>query len=241
MTVDLRNIVATDLGICLSGDVGSNHISDRSGLQMFSGRLIFDGIVTPPRGTLISFLVASPQTGKVTRFPHPLRVIRAVADPIERRSEIEVGCRLTLMQNKKFVVNYYSSQYIPPWASSLSDRQESTIAIPIYAAQVLGYCLSQIGIIPYKNSPTLGSVFLRQRIDLSAGYVSIIGDLLRSECCFGRMRPDETFEIVPIRLTTGQKGPVLYTKDLVSIEPITTGSEPATSYTVKYNAIRRTA
>jgi hypothetical protein len=37
MTVDLRAIVATDLGICTTGDVGTNHISDRSGLVMTQG------------------------------------------------------------------------------------------------------------------------------------------------------------------------------------------------------------
>lgn len=239
MTVDLRAIVATDLGLCLSGDVGSNHISDRSGLQMFSGRLTFEGIVTPPRGTPISFLVACSQTGKVTRFPHPLRVIRAVAYPLDRRSEIEVGCLLTLMSDKKEKKIYRSTEYSPNWTTLLSTRQLGTIQVPIYAAAMLRYCLRQIGITEWAGSLPLAFKFTRGEVDLSDGYVQNIGNLLRSEGCYGRLRPDETFEVVRIDMTTGQKGPILRAENLVSIEPITTGKEPPTNYTVRYNAIRR--
>lgn len=239
MTVDLRAIVATDLGLCLSGDVGSNHISDRSGLQMFSGRLTFEGIVTPPRGTPISFLVACPQTGKVTRFPHPLRVIRAVAYPLDRRSEIEVGCLLTLMSEKKEKKIYRSNEYSPTWTTLLSTRQLGTIQVPIYASALLRYCLRQIGITEAVSSEPLVFKFTRGEVDLSDGYVQNIGNLLRSEGCYGRLRPDETFEVVRLNTTVGQKGPILRAENLVSIEPITTGNEPPTNYTVFYNAIRR--
>jgi hypothetical protein len=239
MTVDLRAIVATDLGLCISGDVGCNHISDRSGLQMFSGRLTFEGIVTPPRGTPISFLVACPQTGTVTRFPHPLRVVRAVSYPLDRRSEIEVGCLLTLMSDKKEKKIYGRNEYTPEWTTLLSTRQLGTITIPIYADQLLLYCLRQVGITRAATSSLLSFRFMREEVDLSGGYVQIIGSLLRSEGCFGRLRPDETFEIRSINRSIGQKGPILRAENLVSIEPITGGQEPPTTYKVIYNSIRR--
>jgi hypothetical protein len=239
MTVDLRAIVATDIGLCVSGDVGSNHISDRSGLQMFSGRLTFEGIVTPPRGTPISFLVACPQTGRVTRFPHPLRVIRAVAYPLDRRSEIEVGCLLTLMSEKKEKKLYYSDDYSPEWTALLTTRQIGTIKVPIYAEAMLSYCLRQIGITKATSTYPLVFKFMRGEVDLSDGYVQNIGNLLRSEGCFGRLLPDETFQVMRISSSMGQKGPILRAENLVSIEPITSGAEPATSYRVQYNAIRR--
>lgn len=239
MTVDLRAIVATDLGLCISGDVGSNHISDRSGLQMFSGRLTFDGTVTPARGTPISFLVACPQTGKVTRFPHLLRVIRAVAYPLERRSEIEVGCMLTLMKDRKDQAVYSTREYTPPWYENLSVRQKSTVAVPIYAHELLRYCLKKIGLGISLNSYQLKSKFLQREIDLSQGYVQVIGDLVRSESCFGRLRLNETFQVVKINTSIGQKGPILRASNLISIEPISTGAEPPSGYTVKYSAIRR--
>lgn len=236
MTVDLRAIVATDLGVCVSGDVGTNHISDRSGLVMTDGKLQFDGIVTPSRGTLISFLVACPQTGKVSRFPKPLRVIRSVAYPLERRSEVEVGCRLTLMKERKDQDQYFAGQYLPPWYENLTDEEKQNAPVPIYAQQVLEYCCDKIGLTLASTSRELQFSFLRPSIDLSTGYVQVMGDLIRSECCFGRILPDETLEVVPLMLSEGGAGPVLDGGNLVSIEPITAGAEPADRYIVQYSA-----
>lgn len=239
MTVDLRAIVAADIGTVISGDVGSNHISDRSGLQMFSGRLQVDGIVTPARGAPISFLVASPQYGQLTRFPHPLRVIRAVAYPMDNRSEIEVGCRLTLMKDRKDQLQYFATQYTPAWYSRLSAADKALVAVPIYAQKVLEFCLQKIGLTLAPRSRPLQFSFLRSSIDLSGGYLQVIGDLLRSECCYGRLLPDERFEVVPFNLLSGGKGPVLTSNNLVSIEPIITGGEPADKYIVRYSAAER--
>lgn len=239
MTVDLRAIVATDLGICVSGEVGCNHISDRSGLVMTEGRLQFDGIVAPSRGTLISFLVSCPQTGKVTRFPIPLRVIKAVSYPVERRSEIEVGCRLTLMKNRKDQAQYFASEHPPTWWQALTTAEQSIAPPVIYAQSLLEHCCSQIGITLAISSRPLQFSFLRPSIDLSSGYVDIIGNLIRSECCFGRMLPNETLEVVPLNFDVGGKGPVLTKDNIVSVEPISTASEPADHYIVRYTAAER--
>lgn len=239
MTVDVRAIVATDLGLCVSADLGGNHISDRSGLRMTQGTLQFDGIVTPARGALVSFLVACPQTGKVSRFPKPLRVIRSVAHPLERRSEVEVGCKLTLMKERKDQTQYFASQYTPAWHSALTTAEKAVAPVPIYAQKVLEHCCAQIGVTLASNSRALAFSFLRESLDLSGGYVQVIGDLIRSECCFGRMLPDETLQVVPFNLDVGGKGPILREGNLVSIEPITTGAEPADHYIVKYNAAER--
>jgi len=243
MTVDFRAIVACDLGVAVSGDVGSNHISDRTGLKTWSGRIQFDGIVNPARGTALQLLVACPQTGKVSRFPVPLRVIRAVTYPLERRSEIEVGCILTLMKERKDQAEYFANQYTPSWYTDAINAGYSKDAIgkfapvPIYAQQMLQFCLGKIGINLAANSRPLTAVILRNSIDLTRGYVQIIGDLIRSECCFGRILPDETLQVVPLELNKGGKGPILRAENLASIEPITTGREPADKYIVKYQAV----
>ena len=241
MTVDIRAVVATDLGIVATGDLGSNLISDRSGLVMTQGRLQADGIITPARGAAVRFLVACSQTGKVTRFPKPLRVIRSVSYPLERRSEIEVGCRLTLMKELKEPVTYTPDQFTPSWWAGLRTSEQALAPRPIYAQKVLEFCLAKIGLTLAASSRPLEFAFLRPGLDLSAGYVQVIGDLIRSECCFGRIKPDETFEVVPINLDKGGKGPVLREGNLVSIEPITVGQEPADNYIVSYTAAERTA
>jgi hypothetical protein len=239
MTVDVRAIVATDLGICVSFDIGGNHASDRTGLKMYQGRLHFDGIVTPARGTLISFLVACPQTGRVTRFPIPLRVIRAIAYPLERRSEIEVGCKLTLMKDRKDPDQYFANANMPPEYAGLTPEQLALAPPPIFAQSLLEYCCGKIGLAIAASSRPLQFAFLRSSIDLSAGYVQVIGDLIRSECCIGRLLPDESLQVIPIMQGSVGTGPILSEKNLISIEPITGGAEPADEYFIRYQAAAR--
>jgi len=239
MTVDLRAIVATDLGICVSGDMGGNHISDRSGLKMTQGRLQFDGFVTPARGTLVSFLVACPQTGRVSRFPKPLRVIRSMAFPLERRSEVEVGCRLTLMKDRKDQAQYFARDNVPAAFATRTADELRIAPPPIMAQRLLEFCCAQIGLTLAPTSRPLQFAFLRESIDLSVGYVRIIGDLIRSECCFGRILPNETLEVVQFQPAIGGFGPILTSDNLVSIEPITGGAEPADNYIVRYSAVER--
>lgn len=219
MTVDLRAVVACDLGIVISGDIGSNHISDRSGLVMTSGRLTIEGLLSPARGTAVNILVACPQLNRVTRFPKVLRVIRATAYPLDNRTEVEVGCRLTLMKDRRDDRAFFASV-----GSSLS------------AQALLTHCLQQIGVSLAAGTRELDRDYLIPSVDLSQGYVQIIGDLIRSENCFGRLKPNDTLEIVPISLDVGQKGPVLTAADLVSIEPISTGAEPPDQFRVMYSA-----
>lgn len=304
MTVDFRAIVSTNLGTCISGDIGSNHISDGSGLVMTSGRLRMNGIVTPARGTPVHIVIARPQLNLVTRFPKPLFVIRAIANPIERTSEIEVGCRLTLMKNKKDKALYTWRGYEPPefadivaqrdqrkrelddaikglfslYSKTIQDQKQESIAagadpngsvsyqysgpanqdvdnkwaeisqkslafekvnvsVPILAQKVLEYCLSKIGLETSPTSRPLLFRFTKGSIDLSNGYVEVIGNLIKSECCFGRILPDGKFQVVKLDLTRGRRGPVLTEDNLESIEPITTGQEPADNYIMCYQAI----
>lgn len=222
MTVDLRAIVACDLGHLISGDVGSNHISDRSGLVMTSGRLTIEGLLSPARGTAVNLLVACPQLNRVTRFPKVLRVIRATAYPLDNRTEVEVGCMLTLMKERKDKATYFASG-----------------SNPLSAQALLTHCLASIGVTLTPGTRSLTRTYLLSQVDLSQGYVQIIGDLIRSENCVGRLRPDDTLEIIDISLSQGRPGPVLTKDDLVSIEPISGGQDPPDQFTVTYNAVER--
>ena len=185
-------------------------------------------------------MVACPQKGTVTRFPKPLRVIRSVVYPLERRSEIEVGCKLTLMKDRKDPMMIFASQNVPGWHLAMPANLQQYAPPPINAMWALRMCLSRIGIsISGANQVSLSYNIMRSALDLSEGYVSVMGKLLISAGCFGRLRPDETFEIIKIDLTRGQRGPVLQSTDLVSLAPITGGSEPPDAFIVKYRSIER--
>jgi hypothetical protein len=187
----------------------------------------------------VSFLVACPQTGKVSRFPKPLRVIRSMSYPLERRSEVEVGCKLTLMKDRKDQDQYFAANDPPPEFANLTVDQRGITPPPLFAQRLLQFCCNRIGLTLAATSRPLEFAFLRPSIDLSVGYVQLIGDLIRSECCFGRILPDETLQVAPLALSAGGTGPILRSGNLVSVEPITGGGEPADSYIVRYNAAER--
>lgn len=224
MAVDLRAVVASDLGLVISGDIGANHISDRSGLVMTAGRLVIDGLLAPARGTVVNLLVACPQRNAVTRFPKVLRVIRSNAYPADRRTEVSVGCALTLSKDRRDTENYFAVG-----------------TNPINAQDLLTFCLQRIGIVQAPGTRQLSRQYLLPQVDLSRGYVEIIGDLIRSEGCFGRLRPDDKLEILPATMQSTGKGPVLTTADWVTFEPIASGNEPPDRFTVRYKAAERNA
>jgi hypothetical protein len=139
------------------------------------------------------------------------------------------------MKNKRDPLIYFPGQHMPPSGFD----NEDLVAVPIFAQKVLEFCLDKIGLQLAPTSRPLEFSFLRAGIDLSGGYVQVIGDLIRSECCFGRILPDERFEVVPLNIVRGGLGPVQVQNFLISHEAITTGSEPADNYRVTYQAAER--
>jgi hypothetical protein len=239
MAVDVRATIGATIGNCISGQLSNNHISDGSGLISTTGRLIMEGSVTPARGEPVDLVIATPQNGLITRFYRPLFVLRAVANVMERTSEIEVGDRLALMRNKKDEVSYFGRSVALPEYDDLTAEQRIAVAKPTFAQNLLRYCLQQIGLLYSGTSEPLQFQFLRQSIDLSAGYVQVIGDLVRSESCYGHILPNGRFEVRKIDLERGRYGPILRPENLISIEAITSGQEPPDIYQVEYRAAER--
>lgn len=247
MTVDFRATIVTDLGTCISGDIGSNHIGDGTGLIKTQGRLLMDGIVNPARGTAVNLMIVRQQLGQITRFPKPMYVLRAVPDVLARTSEIEIGCKLTLMEGLKRKDRYFSENDQPPSAVSVPMFETSPTGgqinysqtfyyyWPISAQNVLLYCLNKIGMQLSDNSAELRSKFMRRSIDLSVGYVQIIGDLIRSETKFGRILPDGKLQIRGLNFRLGRRGPILTADNFYSIEAIDGAALPPEEFTVEYN------
>lgn len=247
MTVDFRATIVTDLGTCISGDIGSNHIGDGTGLIKTQGRLLMDGIVNPARGTAVNLMIVRQQLGQITRFPKPMYVLRAVPDVLARTSEIEIGCKLTLMEGLKRKDRYFSENDRPPFANIVpiyGDARGGQYVRytqvfyyywPIRAQSLLLYCLGQIGMELSDDSADLDFVFMRRSIDLSNGYVQVIGDLIRSETKFGRILPDGKLQIRGLNFRLGRRGPILTADNFYSIEAIDGAAQPPEEFTVEYN------
>lgn len=253
MTVDFRATVATTLGRCISGDVGSNHVGDGAGLIKTRGRLLMDGAMSPARGTPVGVLIVRPQLGIITRFPKPLFVLRAVPNIIERTTDVEVGCRLTLMEDLKRKEVYDTRVHTPfDWVAEIQtlppnstpdeivnfyNRFYYNAPWPIEAQKLMEFCLDKIGLELSSTSVPLRFRFLRSRISLENGYVQMIGDLIRSESKFGRILPDGKLQVQDFNFRTGQLGPVLTTDNLYSIESVDGAAEPPTEYTVQFDGV----
>jgi hypothetical protein len=253
MTVDFRASIATTLGRCISGDVGSNHVGDGAGLIKTRGRLLMDGAMSPARSTPVGVLIVRPQLGIITRFPKPLFVLRAVPNIIERTTDVEVGCRLTLMENLKRKEVYDTRlntdfdwveeiQTLPPNATPEEIVEFYTkfyyrAPWPIKAQKLMKFCLDKIGLELSSSSVPLQFRFLQSRISLEDGYVQMIGDLIRSESKYGRILPDGKLQVQDFNFRTGVAGPVLTTDNLYSIESVDGAAEPPAEYTVQFNGV----
>ena len=263
MTVDFRARLICSLGGVIDGSVSRNHINDGSGLQMVSGTITLEGLRVPPRGATVELAYEVPQDGTVTRFPHPLRVLKAQAQPQEHQTTVEVGCLLKLMADKVdpsaafLAANGTAAHTWEVVRQSLLDDQflyrstDTGVLVdaagkqfydnpgrrPILAQEVLEHCLTQVAIKLDPSSVPLGFRFLRWKIDLSNGYVKTIGDLLRSECCFGYVNQSERLVVrkLPTRATMGT-GVVVYRDKLADLQPITGGDQPAERYRVRYQS-----
>jgi hypothetical protein len=110
---------------------------------------------------------------------------------------------------------------------------------PVSAQKLLEYCLDRIGIKLASNSSELTFYFSRKDVDLSGGYVSVISDLLKSHCMFGRLNAKERLVAKPIKIAAPEPGPTLRDSDLIDLEPIAGGDDPADTVLVSYDAITR--
>jgi hypothetical protein len=253
MTVDFRASIATTLGRCISGDVGNTHVGDGTGLIKTRGRLLMDGTMSPARGTAVGMLIVRQQLGIITRFPKPLFVLRAVPNIIDRTTEVEIGCWLTLMEDLKRKEVYDTRIHTPfDWVEEIQQLPPTSTPNqivqfynnfyyrapwPIEAQKLMEFCLDKIGLELSSSSVPLQFRFLQSRIGLENGYVQMIGDLIRSESKFGRILPDGKLQVQDLNFNSGQMGPVLTTDNLYSIEAIDGAAEPPTEYTVQFNGV----
>lgn len=238
MTVDARCLIATDLGRLLDGSGLSEDHAQETGLVTYRGTLIFDGLHTPTRGQVIQLAYARPQygaSGLLTRFYPRLHTISSSADPFANRTTVEVGCALTLQAEKKTDVPYKVIDNPPSWWTALSTDRQAVVPPTIQAQEVIEHCLSALGITLASGSLTSPDVFLREEIDLSGGYVSVLSDLLRSALLVGHMTPSGELFVRSVEMAPAT-GPVLTRSELLSLQSISdrAGSEEVV---VQYDAV----
>lgn len=229
MAVDIRAEVSCSLGTLISGSFADDYLQG-NGLIKTRGEVVLSGTQTPAVGTQVSFTYA--KDGNTYTIPRVLRVLSSFADPFRRTTTVQLGCKLTYLENRK-----------PPLGNPNSKEEHSAVpcyvfdraTLPISASYVLTECLSALGLS--SGTIPLTNTFSIEEFDLTPGYVQVISDLLQSEGYVGYLDSDEELQFIDLTDETGT-GPLIGTSEVIDLGPIGVGDLPGESVVVRYNSLR---
>jgi hypothetical protein len=214
MAIDIRASVTCSLGPLISATISDDYIQG-VGLIKYRGNCEIKGVITPAPGTAVTFSYV--KNGIVRTVPRKLRVLSSFADPFRRTTKVELGCKLTYLQ----------------------DLREEPIKWPqgnwpfgISASEAMSYCLEKLAITA--ASDPLTNRFSQTRFDFGNGWVNTLSDLLVSESYCGYLDLNETLQLIDLSATSST-GPVYEQKDLIDVAPINVGQLPAEDVRVRYS------
>jgi hypothetical protein len=228
MAIDIRAAVSCSLGTLISGSISDGYVQGQ-GLILTSGSVVISGLITPAIGAAVT--VSYVKAGVTRTIPRRLRVLSSFADPFRRTTSVELGCKLTYLQDKREAIDW--TAYSDP-ANTLTTTDARIITIPIRAQAVADKCLAELGIT---GSFTLTNTFSIERFDFGAGYVQVLGNLLVSESKCGYLDSSDVLQVFSLD-QAGGTGPVIDTTQLIDLSKIGAGQVPGEAVTVSYSTLR---
>lgn len=230
MAIDIRADVTCSLGTLISASISDDYIQG-SGLIKTKGNCELSGLYSPPVGTVVTFNYTK---GGVTRsVPRKLRVLSSFADPFRRTTRVELGCKLTYLQDLKDPIKW--SALDDPENEDVDEEETQIVTIPIYASSIMRKCLLSLGITA--SSIPLTNKFSIAEFDFGGGYVPTLNDLLVSESYCGYLDYTETLQIVNLANPPGT-GPAFGVDSLIDIGPIGMGELAGDAVTVSYSTLK---
>lgn len=229
MPIDIRAEVSCSLGTVISGSFADDYLQG-NGLIKTRGEVVLAGTQTPVVGTQVTFTYD--KGGTTYTVPRVLRVLSSFADPFRRTTTVQLGCKLTYLENRK-----------PPVQNPNSKDENSDVpckvflqaTLPISAEYVFQQCLDALGLdsasIPLTNK------FSVEEFDLMPGYVQVMSDLLQSEGYAGYLDSEETLQFLDLT-EAASAGPVITPADVVDLGPIGSGDLPGESVVVRWSNLR---
>jgi len=227
MAIDIRADVSCSLGTLISGSISDDYIQG-NGLIKCQGSCEISGTITPAVGTVVTFSYT--KDGSSYNIPRKLRVISSFADPFRRVTSVQLGCKLTYLQELKEEINW--DAFNDPENAGLTSDDAEIITIPLHANSIAQKCLDELGITT--PSIPLANKFSISKFDFSSGYVSILSNLLASECYCGYLDFSEVLQIFSVN-QEGGTGPVLDYSQLIDISQIGSGDIAGDAVTVSYS------
>lgn len=229
MPIDIRAEVSCSLGTVISGSFADDYLQG-NGLIKTRGEVVLAGTQTPVVGTQVTFTYD--KGGTTYTVPRVLRVLSSFADPFRRTTTVQLGCKLTYLENRK-----------PPVQNPNSKDENADVpckvflqaTLPISAEYVFQQCLDALGLdsasIPLTNK------FSVEEFDLMPGYVQVMSDLLQSEGYAGYLDSEETLQFLDLT-EAASAGPVITPADVVDLGPIGSGDLPGESVVVRWSNLR---
>jgi hypothetical protein len=230
MAIDVRANVSCNLGRLISAELSDDYIQG-SGLIKTRGSCQLSGLFNPPVGTVVTFNYT--KRGITRAVPRKLRVLSYFADPYRRITTVEIGCKLTYLQDLKDPIKWTALN--DPENQEITEEESQIVTFPIHASSVMGQCLNALGIsasyIPLTNK------FSIAEFDFSGGYVPTLSDLLVSESYCGYLDYTETLQIINLAEPSMQ-GPGLSVANLIDVGPIGVGDLAGDAVTVSYSSLQ---
>ncbi|MFZ9959072.1 MAG: TolB family protein [Candidatus Limnocylindrus sp.] len=229
MALDIRADVQCSLGTLINGSLADNYLQ-ANGLIRTRGEVVLDGTQTPAVGTQVTFTYT--KNGSTYTLPRVLRVLSSFADPFRRTTTVQLGCKLTYLENRK-----------PPVENPNSRDENSDVpcsvylqaTLPISAQYIFEQCLTALDLT---SAPIpLTSKFSVEEFDLTPGYIQVMSDLLQSEGYIGYLDSTETLQFIQLTEAAGT-GPVLTAADVIDLGPIGSGDLPGESVVVRWDNLR---
>lgn len=229
MTVDIRAVVTCSLGPLISASLNDDYIQE-TGLIKTRGSCEIKGLITPDVGSTVTFQYT--KSGITRRIPKTLRVLSSFADPFRRITTVELGCKLTYLEDLAAPIKW--DQFDDPVNAAVPE-EERIVTLPIRASSIMDECLSALGITAALNPLT--NQFSIAEFDFGPGYVNVLSDLLVSESFCGYLDESERLQIIDLD-QSGGSGPVLAQSKIIDVGPIGVGQLPADTVVVRYNTLK---
>lgn len=229
MAIDLRAKATCTLGELISASISDSSIIG-AGLIKTSGSCQISGLVNPGIGTIVKIFYE--KSGIVRELPRHLVVLSSFANPFTNTTVVDLGCQLTYMDGVSEPRTIDGFQ--DPANSSFGAADKEIVIIPISASAVAQECLEKIGLT---GSPPLTNKFSVEKFDLSAGYVSVLNDLLLSESLCGFVDKNGNFITFSLSATTGIV-PLIEQDQIVELGPLSPGQLPGNPVIVDYSTLK---
>jgi hypothetical protein len=229
MAIDIRATVSCSLGTLISGSISDSYVQN-AGLIKTSGSVVISGLITPAIGTAVT--VSYVKAGVSRTIPRRLRVLSSFADPLRRTTSVELGCKLTYLQDLREPIDWTA---FDDAATTQTEADALVVTVPIRAQAVASKCLTQLGITA--SGMALTNKFSIAKYDFGPGYVSVLNDLLISESVCGYLDASEVLQVFSLA-AAGGTGPVLDATQIIDISKIGAGQLPGEAVTVSYSTLR---